>query len=111
LGADAFLLCDNLRLFTVLQDAPAFPSGRLLALLEAVQLPETEAKAWLTATQPLKQLALDYADGLEMHAQRIVVSLLQNYLAVEQLFQVPILTPPNPTGGDGIQRSLESDDR
>jgi biotin carboxylase len=69
------------------QDAPAFPSGRLLALLEAVQLPETEAKAWLTATQPLKQLALDYADGLEMHAQRIVVSLLQNYLAVEQLFQ------------------------
>ncbi|ELR23464.1 acetylCoA carboxylase [Acanthamoeba castellanii str. Neff] len=68
-------------------DVPAFPSARLLALLGAVELPEAEAKSWLAATQPLKQLALDYAEGLEAHAQRIVVSLLQNYLAVEQLFQ------------------------
>jgi hypothetical protein len=86
-------------------DIPAFPSARLLALLGAVELPEAEAKSWLAATQPLKQLALDYAEGLEAHAQRIVVSLLQNYLAVEQLFQVcvscrrcVVVPPPGGTG-------------
>lgn len=67
---------------------PPFPTNQLLAILDTTELSEADAKLWTIAVQPLKKLVHDYAEGLEIHAQLIVVSLLQEYLSVEQIFQV-----------------------
>jgi len=73
---------------------PAFPASRLLAMLKEAAIPPADVKAWRAAIEPLETLASNYVDGLEVHAHRTVVSLLQDYLAIEQLFQVtqPVAT-------------------
>lgn len=54
----------------------SFPSKRILSLLSGA--PEVAA--------PLREIALRYADGLDVHSHRVIGDLLEEYYATESLF-------------------------